>query len=282
MNARNAAIGVALIVAVFGPSGAAGQSFESGSDGSHGAIFVKSGNTNTVVLPPDGIIHATTVEVEAGGTLRFQKNALNTSVYLLATGDIIINGTISVDGASGTFAPPYSGQSGPGGYEGGLPAIGGNEFDPGSGLGPGGALGHAAHAVAPSGDNPGTPYGSPLLIPLLGGSGGGGGTDGWGGGAILVASSTRVEVNGNSARIRAEAGAGPGFANAGSGGAIRVAAPIVAGNGRLSTRGGTSGNDGRIRIDAIDRTPLQWTFTRSVSQGRFMKVFLGTTPFWIS
>lgn len=58
------------------------QDFSCGSTGADGAIDVNEG-TVTLDLPPDGIFHATTVNVAAGATLAFNRNVLNTPVYLL-------------------------------------------------------------------------------------------------------------------------------------------------------------------------------------------------------
>jgi hypothetical protein len=122
-------------------------------------------------------------------------------------------------------------------------------------------------------------YGAPTafvaLTPLFGGSGGGGGINGvsgnsagsgsGGGGAILIASSTRIIVNGF---IRANgAPASSGFSvdcgrqpGAGSGGAIRLVAPTVQGSGQLQALRGLlgpncgqlQGSDGRIRVEAFN------------------------------
>jgi hypothetical protein len=91
------------------------QGFTSGSDGSYGPMNITS-NT-TLQLPPDGIFRCTTINVAAGATLRFQRNALNTPVTLLATGDVTISGSINISGAAslGNFA---GGVAGPGGFDG--------------------------------------------------------------------------------------------------------------------------------------------------------------------
>jgi hypothetical protein len=91
-------------------------------------------------------------------------------------------------------------------------------------------------------------YGNVLIVPLIGGSGaagfngnpgaGGGG----GGGAILIASNTRIIVNGS---INARGGYGP--YGGGSGGAIRLVAPVGGGNGYLRADSAGSGADGRVR-----------------------------------
>src|SRR5260221_13612653 len=68
------------------------QPFSSGSDGSYGPLNVTS---NTVLdLPPDGKFLCTTITIANGTTLSFRRNALNTPVYLLATSNVVISGTI--------------------------------------------------------------------------------------------------------------------------------------------------------------------------------------------
>ncbi len=269
------------------------QLFNSGSDGSDGALSVTTGTT-TLSMPDDGIFNVTTVNVASGATLTFTPNARNTPVYVLATGDITIAGTVHVDGKSGTSSPPVGGQGGPGGFAGGMPAFGPN-IPPGDGQGPGaglggtttgtGAAGVGAYSATGTDANDGDPYGSPLVVPLVGGSGGGGtvgqpGTGGGGGGgAILLASNTRVHVTGT---VRSWGGSGWSSATgAGSGGAIRMVSPMVSGSGVVDVRGASGQpNFGRIRIDAIDRSQLQYNFqpTSQTSVGAFMVIFPNDLP----
>src|SRR2546425_959231 len=50
-------------------------------------------SVNTVVsLPPDGILHYGSLTVNGGVTLSFNRNTLNTPVFILASGDVTING----------------------------------------------------------------------------------------------------------------------------------------------------------------------------------------------
>ena len=262
------------------------QPFNSGSDGSYGALNVTS-NT-TLQLPPDGIFKCTTITVASGVTLSFTPNALNTPVYLLATGDVAINGTINIAGGSGSTVS--GGQGGPGGFSGGGPGQGMNQ--PGAGLGPGGGgIGTSGTAINSAGPgsygslatlnttNRGSTYGSPLLVPLIGGSGGGGAVagqgGGGGGGAILIASNTRIDVGGT-----INAASGLSNYNDGSGGAIRLLAPVVAGTGTLNVNGRWGGN-GLIRIDALDRSGANFAYTAgpaTVSSGALMLVFPNPLP----
>jgi hypothetical protein len=258
------------------------QGFSSGSDGSYGPLNITT--DTTLDLPTNGIFHCTTITVDQGATLSFRRNPLNTPVHLLATGGVLINGTIDVSGKAtlGNFA---GGVGGPGGFDGGpggflttgqaLP--GGAGQGPGAGKsgsgGPGNPTsvgGGSYGTIDPTWPNlrDGQIYGSPLLIPLIGGSGGGGvdgnkdAGGGGGGGAILISSSTIIRINASGA-VRSRGGAAVANAgNGGSGGAIRLVAPRVYGTGEINVNGsGYIGLDvgnvasgaGRIRIDSIFR-----------------------------
>ncbi|HEY0334574.1 MAG TPA: hypothetical protein VGC74_12825 [Stenotrophomonas sp.] len=133
---------------------ASAQAFDSGSTGADGVL---SPTVNTeIALPASGILNYTTVNIPTGVTVKFKRNTTNTPVYLLASGDVTIAGTIDVtgldakptgtygDGAQGDDGVP--GDSGPGGWGGGR---GGRDdgqqraaiIRGGSGLGPGGGPG---------------------------------------------------------------------------------------------------------------------------------------------
>jgi hypothetical protein len=238
--------------------------FTSGSNGSYGPLNVTAYNT-VITTPPDGIFHCTTVNISSG-SVSFTRNAKNTPIYILATGDVTITGDVSVSGAGSSGA--NGGLGGPGGYSGGNGGMGG--LPAGDGQGPGGGrAGDASYntstSAAPGGYGgigslavSGPVYGSPLLVPLIGGSGGGGvhGSPGvgggGGGGAILIASSTKIRMT-NGGEILARGGSA-GEENPGSGGAIRLVAPEVVleyGFG-LDTASGYGGR-GRVRIDGIVR-----------------------------
>ena len=232
--------------------GAMAQTFSSGSTGALGAF---NPATNTVVtLPADGILNYT--------------NAANTPVTLLATGNVTVAGTISVNGA---LAPPCSGGNpapggagGPGGFDGGRGGAQGVVNTEGSvGQGPGGGAlaGHGTY---------GAPNNFLALIPLFGGSGatgsngdtsacGLGGSGG--GGAIVIASTTQISVTG---AITANGGPQPPVCAtglAGSGGAIRLVAPFITvpSPGQLEAKSphngistGCFGGAGRIQLEAFN------------------------------
>jgi hypothetical protein len=122
----------------------------------------------------------------------------------------------------------------------------------------------------------GEPYGNTLLIPLVGGSGGGGGANdpngggGGGGGAIMLAANNRVAVMGS---ILARGGAGGFCLNGGSGGAIRLVSFKVEGAGSLNTDGGNFSGSGRVRIDTVILTGLNFSITGVSSIGGNLLVF---------
>lgn len=254
------------------------SAFVSGSTGADGAFNPTVAST-TLQIPPSGVFNFTTVNIPSNVTVTFIRNANNTPVYILATGNVTIAGTINVDGAgsvSGNIA-----KGGPGGFDGGC---GGAPYKLGSkGLGPGGggggtstcALGGGGGFAAAGGTYAGTncgtggaAYGNDSLIPLIGGSGGGGcsSTSGsvanggsGGGGAILIASSGTITINGT---VSAVGGSG---VVGGGGGAIRIVGTSISGAGTLRATGGSgngaaSGGSGRIRIEAETRS---FTFTTS-------------------
>ena len=119
-------------------------------------------------------------------------------------------------------------------------------------------------------DPVGNTYGNVFLLPLIGGSGGSGGVritargGGAGGGALLIAGSLSITVDG---AINANGGAGTRISGTncsedngggGSGGAIRLLAPVINGSGSLRTAGGPTcgdngrGGAGRIRLEAFE------------------------------
>lgn len=186
--------------------------FDCGSTGANGAM--NSTSNTTLQLPPDGVFHCTTITIAPGATLTFSRNSLNTPVYLLATGDVVVNGTIDVSGTAPSGNQP--GRGGPGGFDGGYGGAYVVGWDQGGdGLGPGGGATRppwenqfGVYAVSKERGNSNV-YGNTLLVPLVGGSGSAG-TDGapgkagaGGGGAVLVASNSRIEVNG---AVRASGG----------------------------------------------------------------------------
>ncbi|MFN0086215.1 MAG: hypothetical protein ACKVX9_12580 [Blastocatellia bacterium] len=217
------------------------QGFVSGSTGADGAFSPAS--SQSVQLPPSGVFNFTTVTIPSGATITFIRNAGNTPVTILATGNVTINGTISVAGADtstrNVIGAP-GGLGGPGGFNGGRGGTlyegfttglsgdgpgggGGGGSVSGNNVGSGGGGGFALPGGNGVGQNAGSvigqgglSYGTRTLLPLIGGSGGGGGgatttlsgtAGGGGGGAILIASSGTIAF-GASANILANGGGG--------------------------------------------------------------------------
>jgi hypothetical protein len=122
--------------------------FNSGSTGADGA-FSPAINT-TLPLPPNGVFNFTTVNIPAGVTVTFTRNAANTPVVILASGNVTIAGTLSVNGNSSPSAGTYGdgnqaddglpGLGGPGGYDGGRGGVPGTNMRGSNGLGPGGGF----------------------------------------------------------------------------------------------------------------------------------------------
>jgi hypothetical protein len=323
MNSLSLAISRLFFVSVcVSPSLA--LAFNSGSTGADGA-FNPTVNTE-LELPPSGVFNFTTINVPTGVTVTFKKNATNTPVVWLASGNVTIAGVVSIVGkdspsvgASGNGNlgdDGIPGVGGPGGYDGGR----GGQVDAaeanrrgGAGLGPGAGTGGQSYnnggTIYPFGGGGGgysvagasseswnastsfraasgvggSPYGSSVLLPLIGGSGGGGGAagpnyggsgGGGGGGAMLLASSGTVNITGSILAYGGTSGASSGVSSGatgggGSGGAIRIVATTISGNGTVQATGraaqdstvvyysnGGDGGDGRIRLEAeaITRT----------------------------
>jgi hypothetical protein len=266
-----------------------GQSFNSTSTGSDGALNLTT--AGTIVFNPqsfnppldpahDNIFNFTTINIAAGVTVQLTGQILNGPVYWLAQGPVTINGTIDLNGGDGYSCGSVPDPSiripsvpGPGGYAGGVGGIYTDTFnDPFQpGAGPGGGTGGNSGTAAGLGKFTGNPY----LVPLIGGSGGTGGYDsyppgvcggggGAGGGGILIASSTSISVNGS---ITSNGGNGGLATNGnsfpggiGSGGAIRLVALFIQGNGTISA--GPASAPGVVRLEAF-----QQNFTGTIPLG---------------
>jgi hypothetical protein len=236
--------------------------FDSGSTGVDGS-FSPISNTS-IVLPANGIVNFSTLNIPSGVTVNISSNPTNTPAVILVQGDAVIDGTINISGVDAESA----GGRPAGGFAGGIPQAitGGNGKGPGGG---GGALslnsGGTGGAYSSQGavgssqltSSLGDQYGSTSLQPLLGGSGGGssvltnafpGYKGGGGGGALLLAVSGTLTLNGS---ILAIGGDGApkvqGFdgnygSGGGSGGAVRIIASTLAGAGTVNISGGNGGN----------------------------------------
>ncbi|MFA7062069.1 MAG: hypothetical protein WC156_14785 [Pedobacter sp.] len=269
--------------------------FVSGSTGADGAF---APTTDTVLqIPESGVFNFTTVTIPTGKTLTFTKNSQNTPVTILATGDVTINGTISLNG-TGSDAYVFPGTGGPGGFDGGgggmISQSGKNGGGPGGGGGGGpatstvliiGGYGGSAgyfqsgpegvpYGNAGIGGSGGRIYGNEWILPAIGGSGGGGGggttatsagagaggAGGGGGGSLLIASSGIIAINGS---ITANGGIGSngdnwgGKGGAGSGGSIRLLANTLSGNGILSAVGGLIASTNTTPVGSAGRIRIE-------------------------
>jgi hypothetical protein len=197
------------------------------------------------------------VTVEAGATVSFSNHPSRAPVVWLVSGDVLIDGLVTLNGQGGVPAPALA-EPGPGGFRGGTGYYSTGVGD-GAGFGPGGGQRQAQGGSYGAGSRP---YGNPSLLPLIGGSGGSGAArnsshgGGAGGGAILIASTGTVTVNGT---IRSNGGAGPKYyfddrAGGGAGGGIRVVCDSLAGSGAIQALAGAGGRNlaasyGRIRLE---------------------------------
>lgn len=286
------------------------QTFTSGSTGADGAFTPTCAPTPCTVavpLPASGVFNYTTVTIPAGVTVTYTKNAANTPVTILATGDVTINGTLNLDGEKGKIAttglaPTPPGEGGPGGFRGGHGAAVSGQIPPGNGQGPGGAVfipGQGSSGLFPVDSGVVGTYGASMsfvsLLPLFGGSGGSGSvvvsstqagySGAGGGGALAMASSTKITLAAGSL-ITARGGDGPILGQffcgldggAGSGGAIRLVAPLITGTGALRVTGGgvqcaAIGGAGRLRVEAFSFTGFAPTISPPTNQFAYSQVF---------
>lgn len=245
------------------------NTFSSGSTGADGAFSPTS--NQTIVVPDSGVFNFTTVNIPSGVTVTFARNLANKPLTILASGDVIIAGSINMDGKPGS-SNGFGGLGGPGGFSGGA---GGYGFDqsfsgvPGEGPGGGGGgIGGATISLPGSGGGggfgtngntggggsnagqAGPRFGTVTIIPLVGGSGGGGGASvnnnrggaaGGGGGAILIASSGTITISGSISSRGGSGGVGNAGGGGGSGGAIRLIANTISGAGNVNVGGGSGG-----------------------------------------
>lgn len=279
------AISVATLGLVLAAAPARAQTFDSGSTGADGP-FTPTASV-TLTLPPSGVFNFTTVSIPSGVTVRFTRNAANTPVAILATGNVTVGGTLDVGGAPGgngvaaTLLANNGGAGGPGGFAGGTGGNGIVSTSGGRGLGPGGGsqgtsaggvggggFGTAGGAGGANNASGGPAYGTATLLPLVGGSGGAGALNGpgttaagggGGGGALLIASSGTITFTG--AILAQGGGGGNNDGGGGSGGGVRLVATTIAGSGgSINVSGGArsvnggAGGAGRVRIEAYTNT----------------------------
>jgi hypothetical protein len=182
------------------------------------------------------------VVISNGATLTFSNHLTHAPIVWLVSGDVTINGTLSLDGKNGVGDMVNLTEPGPGGFRGGAESFG--TYGSGPGYGPGGGYTSSGYYSSVH------PYGNPEINPLIGGSGSSGSSanGAGGGGAILMAASGTIALNGS---CHANGGVnGSGFM--GSGGGIRLVANQILGNGTVQATGSDSG---RIRVEATTMSP---------------------------
>lgn len=169
-------------------------------------------------------------------------------IILVALATVDIEGQLLVNATAGA---PCCNFPGPGGFGGMAPGPGAgqngsNAAYPMSGGGGGSYCGVGGHGGVTTG-TPAAPggrtYGSPGLVPLLGGSAGGGYPNGagGGGGAIQIVAGAGIVVGEVGAINAGGAGSGSPSIGGGSGGAILLEAPSVVLRGVLAANGGAGG-----------------------------------------
>ena len=198
-----------------------------------------------------------------GNNVTFINHPSHAPVIWLVQGNVAINGNLNLNGQPGTSATPqqyFPAEPGPGGFRGGASG----PLGTGSGYGPGGGM--AGIGLGSSGSYAGA-YGNPQILPLIGGSGSAGVSGGFsgtysgsaGGGAILIVAGGNVSVSGS---ITANGGS-IGSAN-GSGGAIRIVADQILGNGTIDASL-PAGAPGRTRMEANFLSPQLTIFPNAIA-----------------
>ncbi len=271
MSIRKNIVPGVLVFGIVCSTAIAQPTFDSRSDGSDGALDF-TGQSGVIdfdpftfapPLDPDGdqVFHFTTITIPADVTIRMRADTLpNGPVYWLATEDVVIEGTLDLQGEPGSpQGPRGAALPGPGGFPGGVGR--GTDSDATRGGGPGGGPASTNSGISPANHATGnSAYGNVFLAPFIGGSGGGGYSagssivgGGAGGGAILIASSSTIRIAG-AVNVRAgDAGNFSGqVSGRGSGGAIRLLAPAIQGGGNLFASSGTA--SGRIRMESFSNT----------------------------
>src|SRR5258707_648379 len=105
MKTKNILI-LASLICLSGPAMLPAAAFDSGSDGSYGALTVPDGVTTNLDMPPDGIFNCTTITIGRDAYVYFNRNARNTPVYLLAQSNVVIRGAIYLFGGNYSGSNP--------------------------------------------------------------------------------------------------------------------------------------------------------------------------------
>ncbi len=232
----------------------------------------------------DNVYHFASFRIDAGVRVRVRADRMRSPgpMVMLVQGAVEIRGTLDLSGNDGAACGDIGNRApttpGPGGFPGGVGALGANPAQ--RGFGPGGSAfittfqgglfqcpaNHSgAGYYVGGGDAYGAPYfacnngpyGNSFLVPLIGGSGGAGALNnsagGAGGGAIRISSDVSITIGSTTsddgailARGGAATGCSPaGLGGAGSGGAVHLQAPAIQTGTRsahgISTAGASAG-----------------------------------------
>lgn len=243
----------------------AAHAFDPGSSGTDGALDL-TGQSGEVLFNPavlgidadrDNVFHFTSVNIPEGVTLRMRDDLTPGPVHWLVQGDVVISGVLDLSGEDGVEVSGVPNNQpraipGPGGYAGGLASdvdelqdhVGADRDAAGAGW-----------------------FVTRYLYPLRGGNGKDGSssqTGPSGGGAIMIASATKITLDGVIDIQGGKAATSDSWAGAG---AIRLLAPNVDGAGEVVPTGrsdshgmyrycpsGTWGYFGVARIEATTTT----------------------------
>jgi hypothetical protein len=173
------------------------------------------------------------VNIASNTTVTFSNHPSRAPVVWLVNGAVIMNGELSLDGGAASTDLAVLAEPGPGGFRGG--AAGNGVLSSGPGFGPGGG-GLYSYGIYDGS------YGSPQIVPLIGGSGASYGGSA-GGGAILIACSGAITINGTCHALAFNTG----YNSSGSAGGIRLLADQILGSGSLRA---DFAAQGRIRLEA--------------------------------
>jgi hypothetical protein len=204
----------------------------------------------TINTDTKSVFNFTSINIASGVTL----TATGSNYLTLYSGNVAVNGTITLNGSTGGGNHGPGGAGGAGGYAGGAgghPGANGS----GPGYGSGGMRGSGASHYGDGGGSGGPTY-TTANIGGSGGGGGGGGSDGiygagggGGGGSLIIDSAGDILIN-SGGFIVANGGSGGnpgsygGGGGGGSGGLINLIAKTVTNSGTISASGGAGGPGG--------------------------------------
>ena len=263
---------------------------EADTDATTGGANIPGGVGRTTMAQADGarnlvILAVKSLWVKPGVMLRFTGTA---AVAIVASGSVLVEGTIDVS-ASGVTAGPGGWGGGASGDDGQAPAsalaaqAGSSAAQYDDSGGGGACFGAVGGQGGPGGGAPSPPvcttFGSSTLSPLFGGGGGGGGgggtaagAGGGGGGAIQLVAAVRIDVPG--VVIAAGAGGGGGEysldfgpgGGGGAGGGILLEAPVVNVAGAVTANGG-GGGGGAYYMEGVGGTGTAGLTNRNPAPG---------------